>query len=91
MEFPSEISVTTYKYKKGQGKPCMKDTLNNANRTYAETYLTAVIQKEFLFDLYMLSVFEVRDANITLRKKSNVMLLQGNKYANTNITTKADL
>ena len=47
----------------------MKDTLNNANRTYTETYLTAVIQSEFVFDLYMLSVFEVRDANITLRKK----------------------
>ena len=51
----------------------MKDTLNNANRTYAETYLTVDVvyreRKWFMFDLYMLSVFEVRDANITLRKK----------------------
>ena len=63
-----EISVTSYKYRNAKTKPCMKDTLNNANRTYAETYLTVDVvcreRKWFMFDLYNLSVVETGDANI---------------------------
>ena len=63
-----EISVTSYKYRNAKTKPCMKDTLNNANRTYAETYLTVDVvyreRKWFVFDLYNLSVVETGDANI---------------------------
>lgn len=84
-----EISVTSYKYRNAKTKPCMKDTLNNANRTYAETYLTVdVVYRErengssLTFITCQWLKQEMQIYNVA-QNKSNIILLYSNQYANT--------